>query len=262
MRRTSRWIFIAFISLLIGATLGAAVAGVLFFQQGTARYLVTGESSYEAGLACLKKQDANTALIKFHEASLAAENVLQSLESATIDPALPAEQIEREQKQLGLAHWLKYRAQKARAFTKLLVENKPLPTFEGQSTGSPDEVVAKLSPLRLPEEESRRHAVADLREAGYRLPKSVEVLREAVAVEIQMEPLPWNHIHAFASTLHEIDPQDYRALYLLARLEYEQPVAVKADAGQTTVPLPAAKRSRERMQKSLTFLQQLKQVET
>jgi tetratricopeptide (TPR) repeat protein len=261
MRRTSRWLTIAFVSLLIGAVLGAVVAGFLFFERGPAAFLAKGESSYKQGMKAVREGDQASALVKFHEAILSSENVLKELDAVPADQQTPAEQLQRDQLHLGQAHWLKYRAVKARSFTKLLVDKKPLPSFEGQAEGAADEVMVKLSPLRLPEEESRREAVTSLREAAYRLPKQAEVLKEAVATEIQIEPMPWNHIHAFASTLHELDPQDDRALYLLARLEFEQPVAVKADGGQVTVPLPALKRSRDRMIKGLDLVTKLKALE-
>lgn len=261
MRRTPRWFNIAISSLVVGLVIGAVVAGVLYFTRGTVRHLSSGESSYQAGLTAVREGNDATALTRFHEAILSAENMLSDLEGSVTEPAVDKEQMEQNQKMLGHAYWLKHRAVKARGFTKLLVDKKPLPTYEGQAEGTPDQVMLKLSALRLPDEASRQEAVVCLREAAYRLSTNIDVLREAVATEIQFEPMQWNHVHAFATTLAELDPQDERALYLLARLEYEQPVSVKADSGPGTMPMPALKRSRDRMVKGLEYLTRLKSVE-
>src|SRR5262249_10822551 len=107
----------------------------------------------------------------------------------------------------------------------------------------------------------RREALVSLREAAYRLPTNVEVLREAVATEIQIDPMQWDFVHAFATTLAELDPKDERARYLVARLEYEQPVTMKTEAGTVTAPMPSAKRSRDRMRKGLEHIARLKELE-
>ncbi|HQR05740.1 MAG TPA: hypothetical protein PLN21_02905 [Gemmatales bacterium] len=261
MRRSTRWVSITLASLLVGLLLGCIVAGFLYYGRGVTKYLSSGESSYQAGLVAVRDNRLEKAIVYFHEAILSAENLLQEFEEPESEPK-PQEQFEKEQRYIGQAYWIKHRAVKARGFTKQLVDNKPLPTFEGQEEGTSDQVIQKLSALRLPDEESRREAVSCLREAAYRLPGNVEVLREAVAAEIQFDPMQWNHVHAFATTLAELDPNDERALYLLARLEYEQPIAVKGDSGKATLPMPMAKRSKDRMMKGLEFVSKLKAKET
>ena len=42
MRRTSRWVSIAFASLLVGLLLGCVVAGFLYYGRGVARHLSSG----------------------------------------------------------------------------------------------------------------------------------------------------------------------------------------------------------------------------
>jgi len=260
MRRTSRWVSIAFASLLVGVLLGCAVAGILYYNRGVTRHLSGGEASYQSGISAVRDNQLDKALVSFHEAILSSENLLKEFAEPETEQR-PQEQYEKEQRLIGQAYWLKHRAVKARAFTKLLVENKPLPTFEGQAAGTPDQVLQKLSTLRLPEFESRREALACLREAAYRLPGNIEVLREAIATEIQIEPMQWNYVHAFATALGELDSNDDRALYLLARLEYEQPVAMKAESGSVTMPMPAAKRSKDRMTKGMELVTRLKSKE-
>lgn len=260
MRRSTRWVSITFASLLVGLLLGCIVAGFLYYGRGVTKYLSSGESSYQAGLAAVRDNRLEKAQVYFHEAILSTENLLQEFEEPESEPK-PQEQFEKEQRYIGQAYWIKHRAVKARGFTKLLVDQKPFPTFEGQGEGTTDQVIQKLSVLRLPDEESRREALSCLREAAYRLPASVDVLREAVATEIQLDPMQWNHVHAFATTLFELDPNDDRALYLLARLEYEQPIAVKGDSGKATMPMPTVKRSKDRMMKGLDLVSKLKAKE-
>jgi tetratricopeptide (TPR) repeat protein len=260
MRRNSRWLKIGVAGLFVGALLGGVVALFLFYNQGELRHLRTGESAYLAGLAAVKENQPQTASLRFHEAILSAENVLQAMQGHSGE-GMPQAEYEKAQRMLGQAYWLKHRALKARAFTKLLIDGSPLPAFEGQAEGTPDVVLTKLSVLRVPDDPVRREALACLREAAYRLPTQADVLRDAVATEVQVEPLQWNFIHAFATTLLELDPQDERARYLAARLEYEQPIAAQTGAGEVTAPMPAAKRSRERMLKGLEHLAKLRASE-
>lgn len=260
MRRTSRWVSIFFASLVVGILLGGAVAGFLYFNRGPARYLSSGEASYQAGINAVKDGRYTQAQTSFHEAILSADNLLREYDDPSTEQR-PPEQYEKEQRLLGQAHWIKHRAVKARGFTKLLIEKKPLPTFEGQAEGTPDQVLQRLSTLRLPDDETRREALTSLREAAYRLPGNADVLREAIATEIQIEPLQWNYIHAFATTLFELDPSDERAHYLVARLEYEQPVAIKSGEGTATMPMPHVKRSRDRMLKGIEIVSKLKTKE-
>lgn len=259
MKRTSRWLKIAFYSLLVGALLGAGVAAFLYFQRGPAHYLQTGESAYQKGLQAVQANQLDRAVIHFQEALLSCENALKDLEGTQESTA--REELDKQQRLMGNAFWLKYRALKARGFTRLLLEEKPLPTFEGQAEGSRDEVLAKLSVLRLPDEQILREAMICLREAAYRLPGNAEVLREAVGTEVQIEPLQWNHIQAFATTLEKLDGSDERGQYLLARLEYEQPIVATTSNGSTVMPLPLAKRSRDRMFKGLNHVAHLKELE-
>src|SRR5690242_3981169 len=112
MRRTSRWVAIGFLSLLVGVLLGGAVAGVLFVSRGPARHLSTGETSYQAGLASVRVQQFDQALVRFHEAILSADNALKEMEDAPAE-GLPADQFEKRQLTLGQAYWLKHRAVKA-----------------------------------------------------------------------------------------------------------------------------------------------------
>lgn len=261
MRRTSGWVSIAFASLVAGVLIGSVVAGFLYYSRGLARHVASGESSYQSGLRAVRDNQLVKAQVYFHEAILSVDNLLQKFEDPQGEPK-PQEQFEKEQRLIGRAYWIKHRAIKARGFTKLLIDNKPLPVSEGQSEGTADQMLQKLSALRLPEEESRREALICLREAAYRLPAAAEVLREAVATEIQIEPMQWNHVHAFATTLAEIDPNDERALYLLARLEYEQPVAMKADTGRASMPMPSSRRSKDRMLKGLDLVNKLKTKES
>jgi hypothetical protein len=260
MRRMPRWLAVGFSSLLVGALLGGVVAIFLYSQRGPAHHIQSGEASYASGLKAVQQSRYDDAQVRFQEALFSSENALKELEEQNLE-SLPAEQFEKLQRLTGQAYWLKHRTLKAGGFTRLLQEQKSLPTFEGQAVGSPDEVLSKLSILRLPDEKMLREGLACLREAAYRMPGSVDILREAVAVEVQLDPPQWNHIHAFATTLGELDPKDERARFLLARLEYEQPITGKTASGVVSLPMPAAKRSRDRVLKGLEHLARLKELE-
>lgn len=256
MRRTTRWVSIAFCSLIVGCLLGMAVAGVFYFKQGPVELLNRGEAAFQAGTRSCASAQWDNAQVHFQEALLSADKVIQQMENAIQQPAHDAES-NNQHLYMGKGLWLKYRAMKSSALARQVAAQPADTTGNKEVTD-----VQKISPLKIVDEVVRRDTILTLREAAYRLPKDVAVLEEAISVEIQIDPLHWDHLHAFTTTLHESKPDDARVLYLMARLAYEQPVTVKAEGTHKTMPAPLVKRSKERMLSALQYMEKLKTVET
>lgn len=258
MKRTWRWLKIGLMALIAGGLVGGGIALYLNLQRTVGYYLKAGEGALEAGLTAFAAQRDADAVQRFHEAQLHAENALQLLaQTAETSPPQSAEEGQRHSRQEGLAWWLKYRAVRGRSWSQARSEGKTLPPHQAGET--PAAYLARLTPNRLPDDASRKTAVASLREAAVRLPDLVAVQQEAVNFEMQLEPKQWPIAQIVASQLRALLPNDERALYLLARFEFEQPLlAVAAEGLPPGSPLPIHKRSRERMRQCLDYLKQLK----
>lgn len=257
MKRTWRWLKIGVMALIAGGLVGGGIALYLNLQRTVSYYLKAGEAALEAGLTAFAMQRDADAVQRFHEAQLHADNALQLLAQAVeTSPPPSAEEGQRHSRQEGLAWWLKYRAVRGRSWSQARVEGKTLPPLPAGDL--PAEYLARLTPNRLPDDASRQAAIVALREAAMRLPDLVAVQQEAVNFEMQVEPKQWPIAQIVASQLRALVPSDERALYLLARFEFEQPLlAVAADGLPPGSPLPSSKRSRERMRQCLDYLKQL-----
>ncbi|MBL8822239.1 MAG: hypothetical protein JNJ77_06585 [Planctomycetia bacterium] len=255
MRRTTRWVSITFCSLIVGCLLGMTVAGVLYFRQSPAELLNRGEAAFQAGTRSCERQEWSNAQTHFQESLLSAEKLIQLTETNAQNPAQNSTS-PNQHLIMGKGLWLKYRAMKSSALVKQMTA---YPADSDKSKPPAD--IQKLSPLRIADDTIRRDAILTLRDAAYRLRMESEVLDEAISVEIQLEPLHWDHLHAFTTTQHELKPDDARTLYLMAKMAYEQLVTVNADGALKTVPAPLVKRSREKMKAALKYLDQLNTVE-
>lgn len=259
-RHTSpRWLWLGLVTLLLGIGAGGLIA-YFAYSRSIAGTIRAGETAYQAGrVAFFEGKDA-AAQVKFHEAMLLAEMALRSLEKERERQEVGTETGQRLQRQEGEAFWLKARAIHARSFAKMRSEGKPLPIIEGL----PDDkkvLLDNLPWLRIPEEAARGDAVACLRQAALRLRDDEVVQRSAVALEAQMDPPQWGFVQTFAHALLQLDSRDDRARYLVARFEFEQPRVNSADPGTPAVPVPPAKRSRDRMLRAREHLKALAAVE-
>lgn len=257
MKRTWRWLRIGLAALFLGGVVGGSIALYYNLQRSAGYFLKAGEAAVQAGLNAFAAGRDQDAAQLFHEAWLHADNALQKLaHDAEASPPQSPEDGLLLARQEGFAHWLKLRAVRARTWTQVRIDGKPLPATQPGET--PAAYFARITPNRLPDDASRSAAAAALRDAAVRLPDQLAIQTEAVNFEMQVEPKQWPVAQIVASQLLAHQPKDERALYIQARFEFEQPIlAVVADGLPPGTPMPAAKRSRERMLKCLDYLKQL-----
>ena len=257
MKRTWRWLRISLAALLLGGLMGGGIALYFNLQRSTGYYLKAGEAALQAGLNAFAAHRDQEATQLFHEAWLHADNALQKLaQDAEAQPPQTPEAGLLLTRQEGFAQWLKMRAIRGRSWAQARLEGKTLPALPPGETAAA--YFARITPNRLPDEASRAAAATALRDAAVRLPDQLAIQTEAVNFEMQVEPKQWPLAQIVASQLLALQPKDERALYILARFEFEQPILAVAGEGLTPgTPMPTAKRSRERMLKCLDYLKQL-----
>lgn len=259
MKKNWRWIGIGTSALILGLVIGGSIQIYYSYQRSANFYIKAAEGAYGEGIKHWPQSDTQ-AMTCFHEAILHAENGFKVLEKERSSGSMSPDQQTLLVKQEGLLYWIKMKALRARCLAKWQSEGKTIPAAEAQGNRHPSLWIGQYTPNRLPDETMRQEAVYCLRQAALRLADVLEVQQEAVALEMQIEPKQWPMAQIVAQQLLTLEPKDERVHYILARYEFEQPVS--ANTQQTSQPLPLGKRSRERMQKALEHLVQLKRLET
>lgn len=231
-----------------------------YFYQTTDSILHNSEKYFADGEAALKNKDGQGAYLRFHESELQADKLLERVE-AQLKKEREMPEAEAEQLKLirSKGYWLKAKSMRDLAYARGLKDGRPVPEVEDSTTGE-----KFRSFMAIPDVTEREKAVTALGVAAIGTPKvgemrseqvkgfSLEVLNEALRTFVQMNPLPWEYIPNFANSLLVLNPNDTRALFMLARFEFEQPQTNKSG------PLPLKKRSRSRMQSALDYVTRLK----
>ena len=265
MKTRFRWVWLTCVCLLLGTAAGGGMALYFYyFDQSAELHLRGGETAYQQGRQAMAVANFPAAQQEFHKALVLTEKLFEELERerGELKEAKP-EVVDRFRQKEGQAYWLKMRVLRGHSLAKALAGGKKLPPIEGVAADQPQQLLIKFPVTHLPDDEQRRDAVVALRQAALRLTENEEILREAVAVEIQMDPLQWHLVQIFAANLlqEKMDPRDDRARYLMARFEYEQPLVNPSDPGTPAQPTPLQRRSRERMLLAVDHLTKLKAVE-
>jgi tetratricopeptide (TPR) repeat protein len=252
----SRWLILGLGALLVGGGIAAGIYyGRDYFRKGPEELLKAGQESYARGEQAYQAGDAAAANLRFDEANLRASAALDDLEKERQTPkARTAEEGARLQELEGQAYWLRARALRDRAFAQALHDQKPIDEFTDASTAEKFRGV-----VQIPDSETRNEAITCVRQAAVRLPQSAEVQKEALRTELSLQPMQWDLVQLLARNVDQLNPKDARALYVLAREEYEQPATDRK--GGVMASTPPEKRSRERMLKARDYLAQLKGVE-
>ena len=85
------------------------------------------------------------------------------------------------------------------------------------------------------------------------LPDDIELVTQGMRTELMLPSIQWSQVKGLAEATLKSRPDDVRALYLLARIEFEQPTA-----DDPTKSTPLNKRNSARIRKSLEYLAELK----
>jgi Tfp pilus assembly protein PilF len=243
------------IRTFLGITLVAVLAALGYFvyrsvsKSGAEWALKGAKESYARGVQSLEAGDGKAALPALDEANLQVSKALADIESQKAR-ATTAEASDQLRSLEGQSYWLRARVLRDHAFAKAQADGHPLPLAEESTTG------AKFrSVLAIPDRDLARDAVGSVRQAANLLPEDREVQEEALRMELSIPGLAWPQIERVANNLLALEPDNARALYILARFELEQPVTDRS--GRSTTP---ENRSAERVHKSLDYLARLKKV--
>lgn len=145
---------------------------------------------------------------------------------------------------LGELHFLKACCLRDQELAKAGLEGKAPPDIIDTINGE-----RFRSFLNIENEEVRKSAVQTLRIAAQLAPNKHEIVLEALRTEVMTSPTNWSNVQALAQAIIQIKPDDARALYLLARYDFEQPAGNPPVAFQ-----PANKRQPERIAKALELV--------
>ena len=259
-----RWLWLLGGAVVVGALLGWGVSiAWSLLQDQSIRHLKAGEEAYAAGQEAFDSGDAETAVEQFDRALDHAEKALAELKKARGDQVrvLPPEKAAQLSSAEGRAFWLKARTLLGRELARLRLAGKPLPPLPAAGDQTPPPTLDNFLVTHIPDDDKRVEAIVCLRQAALRLPAEEAIQRHAMAVEVAMRPLHWKMIPKVASNLLAIDPDDPRALYLMARFEFEQPVTDFSGPKPVFRSTSWDKRSIDRLKKAQAYLDHLTQVE-
>ncbi|MCS6865225.1 MAG: tetratricopeptide repeat protein [Gemmataceae bacterium] len=214
-----------------------------------ANRLQAAETAFARGTEAFNQKKWGEAATRFDEAQLLCDKGMDELKNLLDGNKLPAEQAQNLQ---GRLMWVKARAIRDRDYAKSYEEDKPLPTIPDPQY---NEHYRNFNAIR--DAEARTQARTALRIAAQRLSSdqalAKEILKELLRTELAYNPIDWRFIEPYLRRATELEPQNARAYYYLARYEYEQP----GDDGFT--PTPLNRRSAERMDRAREYLQSAKQ---
>jgi hypothetical protein len=233
--------------LALGTVAGLCVAGFLAWQllkkPTIADTFTAAEGAYARGAAALDAKDAPGAVAAFDLAVAKADEVLGKLAEAEKSGRLKPDEAAGLQTTRGLAFWVKAQALRDRAFARALAAGEPLKETLDASTQQ------KYRNFRaIPDEAERRAATTALDEAERQLPNHPDVVRDLLRVHLTNDPPPWAKVANLAKATLTSAPDDTRANYLLARVEFEQ-------FDEKNQPTPPEKRKADRVLKAKAYLE-------
>jgi predicted Zn-dependent protease len=246
-KRAFRIVLIGVVVLLVGVV---AYIGYKSWFGGADKLLARAEATYSQAEKAYEAGDMAKAAQRCEEAVIQTNQVMDrvQVEGKNLDMTSTAA-VERLRRIEGQAFWIRARALRDGVYAKAALEDTPIPDTHDTTTGQKFRLM-----LRIPDAQTQGEAVGCLREAARRLTQHKEVLNEALRTELLLEPLNWSFIEPIARQLVELDAADARVLYMLARYDFEQPIAERG-VYQPTSP---DKRSRDRMLKARDFLARAK----
>jgi Flp pilus assembly protein TadD len=239
MSNKGRWIKLLGTATVVAAALAGGIsASRVFFAPGVEKLLSKAEAAYAKGVDALDQGDTTTAAIRFEEANLQANKLLDAIakegQQASEETTARLDPIE------GKALWLKARALRDLFVAKGIAEGRPLPQTIDTLSGAKFYAI-----LAIPNDAARQEAFTCLREAARRLSRDPAVQRQALLTELMLSAPDWNILEKIAHQLRQINAEEPWALYLLARIDFEQ-------------PNNTGRRSRTRVLQARQYVKQLK----
>lgn len=236
------------------------VAGYLVYlsiqpQQSAEEVYKQAEASYAQGEDAFKSGNYAVASERFEEARKKIENLLGAIQKQREEAKAAGKEIPKKDEIDALdarANYLRFRAIRDKSYAQAARDGKPIPEQFDSTTGE-----KYRSVWRIPDFDDRDQAAGSLVDAATVLTKEAAVLKEAVRFELERRPQPeWERLSKFLNATLELDPNDARAYYWLARYDYIQPV--KTDKGW--VEIESGKRSAERVERALRAVRKAKEI--
>ncbi|HEX3315692.1 MAG TPA: hypothetical protein VHR72_12405, partial [Gemmataceae bacterium] len=155
------------------------------------------------------------------------------------------------QRLIYLGEYCRHKANQLRdsVFAAALAAGKPIPDTNDSSTGERFRSFTSL-PDALQSE-----AISRLRNATDLLPDDLGLVTEGLRTELMLWPIQWTQVKVLAEATLKLKPEDPRSLYLLARIEFEQPTL-----DDPTKATPPTRRNLARIRKSFEYLTELKKT--
>lgn len=245
----TRWIRLFFLASLVGIG-GFWLVRTLYLADPVDNRQLAQEALSRADVALREGQPkkAIQCLDELERYLVQSGKALDRAAKAKPDPK--SERFAQLQQWKGEILWLKSASIRDRAFAKAALDGAPIKEMLDTTTGE------KIrSWAAIPGDNERQQAITLLRAATDLSRENEKVLTDALRTELMLQPIQWQIIQPIAQALLKNHPDDTRALYLLARIEFEQ--APHDAPGQ---PLAAERKNADRVAKALDFLQQIKQA--
>jgi tetratricopeptide (TPR) repeat protein len=233
--------------LLTAACLaGAGYFGYRLYAMSSppAKQVQAISAAYNAGLEAYKQKNWNEAALRFDEARILSDKTLASVLEEVQKGKATDEQVSLIRAEV---HWLRARAIRDHAFAKSQVEGNPIRDSDDTQTG---ESFRAYGAIR--DQKEQLEALTSLFEAA-RGSTEPELLKDCIRAFVVQAPIQWNIVEPICRKAVEQNPKDARALYYLARFEYEQPYT----NGQSPTEL---QKDSNRIEKARTLLASAKQA--
>jgi hypothetical protein len=245
-RNSTAYRLILLFGTVIGLAGAAYLAWHLFRKPNLADAVTAGQAAYDRGVQALDARDGAGATAAFSEAISKADEVLSRLDSLQATKKLNADDAARAELIRSDAYWLRARATRDRAYAAGLVAQQPLPDVLDTTTRE-----RYRTYLAIPNAAERDRALTDLDQALNRAPDHPDILLEVLRNRLSVDPPQWGEIAALAQHILAHAPEDARANYLLARIEFEQ-------FDEKNSPTPPDKRDPARVLRARQYLAKAK----
>ena len=239
---------ISLILATIGAVLVVPIAGLVWYYWpvSPAEALNRTRQAESALDGALSRADAEAALRCSAEyerrIGLYEKSVLRSMSSRNMTSA---------QVLAYRGEYFRHKANQLRdsVFAAALAAGKPIPETNDSSTGE------RFRSFTVLPDAQQSEAIARLRNATDLLSNDLGLVTEGLRTELMLWPIQWTQVKVLAEATLKLKPDDPRSLYLLARIEFEQPTL-----DDPTKSTPPSKRNSARIRKSFEYLTELKKT--
>lgn len=194
--------------------------------------LAAAEKAYvQVGKANEDREAYREAVAGYDQAFILLENAYRRIEGANgLDP-------EKAKDVAGKILYLKSKVLRDKYYCLALAAGKPLAEATDSVTGENFRNI-----YAIPDSADQADAAGSLRGAAMHfLPGELDVQLDALRLTLMTQPISWDHVERIGKAILALKPDDSRAKYLLARVDFEQPDQ------RTHRPTPPEKRSRERV---------------